>query len=973
MTFFQRRQQPDGTMFTRLRLTYFNVTRTKTWFPVFFFLASPLVSPIVGQSISDGLSPTTGRVDFETEVQPILKNHCYSCHGPSKQESNYRLDVRDRAMKGGDYGVPPISAGDSKTSDLIGYVTGDDPDMTMPPVGSGASLTSKEIDTLVRWVDQGAAWPEHLSGKGQNEITTEHWAFQPIRKTGPPEVGDWPEAIFPIVNPIDQFIAIKLKEQGLTPSPQTDPVSLIRRLYLDLHGLQPTPESVLEFTNDFSPAAYESLVESVLEHSHYGERWARHWLDVVRFGESTGYEVNRDRANAYHYRDYVIEALNQDKSYRDFVREQLAGDVLGVDEATGFLVGGPNDIVKSPDVNLTLMQRQDELADYVHTTSASFLGLTVACARCHNHKFDAILQKDYYALQAIFSGVQHGERVLKNKLSTAKKAARSDKLAKLSQSLAQLAQWRTKAAQANPANGPALEAVNPKHNTDHFNPVLAKYIRFKIQQTNSGEPCLDELEIFSGGVNIALASLGSVPSSSGDYANNPKHLLKHINDGLYGNDHSWICDQIDGWVQIELPVISEIDRVDWGRDRTGTWGDRLPIDYEINVSKDGKTWQTVSSSSDRKPFLVNGKEPENAFIARLSGEDATAAQAAFADIVELRKQIAELNATNPMGYVGVFGPSQEIRRLHRGDPSDPREIVIPDTLTVMGTLGLKAQTPEPERRLKLAEWIVDPSNPLTARVIVNRVWQYHFGTGLVATPSDFGENGFKPTHPELLDWMAWQFMENGWSLKWLHRLILKSSTYRQSSTPRAAPARLDADCKFLWRFPPRRLEAEAIRDCVLQLSGKLNPKAGGPGFLLFEIDRENVHHYFPLKEFKPEHFRRMIYMTKIRQEQDAVFGVFDCPDGGQTIPKRNRSTTALQALNLLNSKFMLEQASFLKGRLERESGASVERQVRHAFELAFLRRPTEEELEDSIDLINNHGLAAFCRALLNANEFLFLS
>ena len=413
--------------------------------------------------------------------------------------------------------------------------------------------------------------------------------------------------------------------------------------------------------------------------------------------------------------------------------------------------------------------------------------------------------------------------------------------------------------------------------------------------------------------------------------------------------------------------------MDWGRDRTGTWGDRLSIDYDISVSIDGQAWQRVSSSLGRKPFLVNGKEPENAFIVRLTGENAAAAQSVFESVVQLRQQIAELNASTPVGYVGIFGPSQEIRRLHRGDPSAPRERVLPDTLTVMGTLGLSAQTPEHERRLKLADWIVDPSNPLTARVIVNRVWHYHFGTGLVATPSDFGENGFKPTHPELLDWMAWQFMENGWSLKWLHRQILLSSTYRQSSAPRVAPARVDVDCKYLWRFPPRRLEAEAIRDCVLQLSGKLNPQAGGPGFLLFEIDRENVHHYFPLKEFKPEHFRRMIYMTKIRQEQDAVFGVFDCPDGGQTIPKRNRSTTALQALNLLNSKFMLEQASFLKDRLEREGGASVERQVRLGFELAFLRAPTEDEMQDSIDLINEHGLASFCRALLNANEFLFLS
>jgi hypothetical protein len=330
----------------------------------------------------------------------------------------------------------------------------------------------------------------------------------------------------------------------------------------------------------------------------------------------------------------------------------------------------------------------------------------------------------------------------------------------------------------------------------------------------------------------------------------------------------------------------------------------------------------------------------------------------------------------PLAYVGTFKAAATIHRLHRGDPLAPLEEVMPDTLSVMGTLNLDAMTPEQTRRVKLAEWIAADENPLTARVIVNRVWHYHFGCGLVSTTSDFGKNGEKPSHPELLDWLASEFMANGWSLKWLHRQILLSSTYQQSSFPRAEAMAIDAQSRLLWRFPPRRLEAESLRDGILQASGKLElaPGArGGKGFLLFQVKKETVHHYSPLEQFGPEHFRRMIYMTKIRQEQDDVFGSFDCPDGGQTIPKRNQSTTALQSLNLLNSPFMVEQAKFFASRLETEAGQSGENQVRWAWRLLFSREPEPEEMKDAIEFIEQFGLEALCRALLNANEFLYLS
>jgi hypothetical protein len=929
----------------------------------------------LGQSDQVIVEERKSPIDFQNDVLPIFQKHCHSCHGPERQESNFRLDVKSRALGSADFGDPPIVAGDSKQSPLMEFVSGKDPDLLMPPEGESNPLNQKQVETLRKWIDQGAPWPDVLAGEDQLNLTTDHWSFQPIRETDPPPVPDELAKVFPLSNGIDHFIGRRLAINGLSPSSPADRVSLIRRIYLVMHGLQPTPEQVEEFVEDKSSNAYSKLVESVLSSHHYGERWARHWLDVVRFGESTGYEVNRDRPNAYHFRDYVIDALNDDKSYRDFIIEQLAGDAVGVDEGTGFLVGGPNDIVKSPDVNLTLMQREDELADYVNTTSTTFLGLTVGCARCHNHKFDPILQRDYYSLQAVFAGVQHGERKLKNRLSAEdqEKLARARK--RLKRQTAKLAELRQAAPQSKITPN-LLPSVNARLNTDSFTAVTAKFVRFEIRQTTSAEPCIDEMEIFAANTdnNVAIASRAADVTSSGDYPNNPKHKLKHINDGKYGNDFSWISNSAGkGWIQIELPKPVEIDRVTWARDRTGVYADRLAVDYAISVSTDGKQWNEVSGSSLRRPYANQGQESEDAFIKRLPEPEAKQAKLVYSDLIRLREEIKQLEQAIPIGYVGNFRKPNTIRRLFRGDPMSPREEVAPDTLTVMGSLELTNDSPEQERRLKLAQWIASDDNPLAARVIVNRVWHYHFGQGIVGTPSDFGKNGAAPTHPELLDYLAHRFMENGWSLKWLHREILMSSTFRQSSRPRSEAIAKDADSRLLWRFPPRRLEAEAIRDCVLQLSGKLNPETGGPGFLLFRIDHENVHHYFPLEKFEPQHFRRMIYMMKIRQEQDEVFGVFDCPDGGQTIPDRSRSTTALQALNLLNSRFMLEQADYLAQRLRAESGENVADQIKLAFDYAFSRSPSQSELEDSIEFVRQHGLEAFCRAIFNTNEFLFVS
>ena len=323
-------------------------------------------------------------------------------------------------------------------------------------------------------------------------------------------------------------------------------------------------------------------------------------------------------------------------------------------------------------------------------------------------------------------------------------------------------------------------------------------------------------------------------------------------------------------------------------------------------------------------------------------------------------------------FLGTFSQPGKTHRLYRGDPLQQREVVAPDTLSLFDTLGLSADEPEQRRRVKLAEWIASPQNPLTARVLVNRLWHYHFGHGIVDTPSDFGANGSRPTHPELLDWLADEFVKSGWSIKHMQRLILLSAAFQQSSAPRADAAKVDADGLLLWRYTPRRLEAEAIRDSMLEVSGALDLKMGGPGFYLMDVVNENVMHYFPKEKYTPAEFRRMVYQFRIRQTSDSVFSSLDCPDGGSVIPRRSRSNTPLQALNLFNSTFVLQQADILAERLRAQAGDQPEAQAGLAFRLFYARPPDAFERDHSAAMIREHGLQSFARALYNTSEFLFI-
>ncbi|MGB0599203.1 MAG: PSD1 and planctomycete cytochrome C domain-containing protein [Rubripirellula sp.] len=1047
-------------------------------------------------------------VQFEKEIEPILKQHCFDCHGPDEQESRLRLDRLASMLAGGDSGEPAVVPTKPKSSYLVKLIRHQEPGKEMPP---DESLSEDQIGLIEKWIASGAETPTSY-GLATAEADLSHWAFQPVEPTDAAS--------------LDDFIRGKLVDQGLQLSPTADRRVLIRRLYLVMLGLPPTPQQVDQFLADDRESAWSELVNDVLESPHYGERWASYWLDLVRFGETHGFETNRERPNAWQYRDWVIRSLNADKPYDQFVQEQIVGDAIGAAVGTGFLVAGPYDLVKGQDPLLQLQQRMNELDDMINTTGTAFLGLTTGCARCHSHKFDPISQRDYYAMQAVFAGVQHGDRALpfskETKAQIAKLAeqieertellkkfipqpvkasivldeseathayapsgtAAKEGQAKTSFGDAKYTWWQnepdkdvvsyrpgvkgnyrvwlswgsgfeshstnaryvirtaaedktiavvnqqlradrsrndgvlrwsgfhdagvhaltpadsivliggsqgtavtadvvvlqpvdqagesdtaTVASESDVAAPTKRTAVNAKRNEERFPRRSVRFVRFTIEESLGAEGCIDELEIYSGDRNVALASHGAKATSSGDFVH-PKHKLQHINDGQHGNDRSWIVDSKDGgWVQIEFADPVVVDRIVWGRDRTGKFNDRLPVRYHIDGATEPGVWECLASSGDRN--LMGGQPNDVYQFTYFSDSEAAAGQRWLDELKRFQKQKADLEKTTTV-YAGKFIQPGPTHRLYRGEPGAKREQVGPNAIKAFASLGLPVDAPEQTRRKALADWIADQENPLTARVIVNRLWQFHFGTGIVDTPSDFGRNGAPPSHPELLDYLAAELMDHGWSLKHIHRLILNSATWQQSNRPDQNALRADADSRLLWRFPPRRLEAEAIRDSILAVTGALDlDRIGGPGFSPFEVEMENVRHYHAKSSYGPEDWRRMIYMTKVRQEREHVFGAFDCPDSSMVVSKRSRSTTPLQALNLLNSHFVMQQADLLAARLENEEVTAAE-QIQRAWQLCFQRVPTVTESADSLKFIEQEGLRQFTRALLNTNEFVFI-
>jgi hypothetical protein len=747
------------------------------------------------------------------------------------------------------------------------------------------------------------------------------WAFQPVMKPGVPRPA---EAGVAEVHPIDAFIRAKLSAKGLSPAPQASHRDLIRRLHFDLTGLPPAPDAL--------EASYEETAERLLASREYGERWGRHWLDIVRFGETDGGEHNYERPHAWRYRDYVIDSFQRDKPYNQFIREQLAGDLLdparpAMVAATGFLVAGPWDQVQAEinkDKIMAMTQRMDELDDMVTTTANTFLGVTVNCARCHDHKFDPIPQRDYYRMTAVFAGVGFGNRrvgesadleaydraliPLRKRLDDIQRQiAEKEEPARR-----QILEPKFRALDAARRSEPQRIPVNPYYNHNWFPAVTAKQFRFVM----NGDPAKAQPK-------LTWLRAGATRLS-----------------GLEGRT-------------FDIPG-GTLTEIEWAA---------TPGVYEFQASDDGTVWRTICSSLDHVGRVeLDMPQASDAELDALVDR-----RALLAERAALGSEMAELPAP-PLVYAARPRDSTgKSYLLERGSVAKPREEVTPGALSAIGHMKpdlSDAGSPDSTRRLRLADWITDPANPLTARVLVNRVWHYHFGAGIVNTPSDFGLMGDRPSHPELLDWLAAEFVEHGWSIKWLHRLIVSSETYKQSSAFNPAAHAVDAANRLLWRMPLRRMDAEMLRDSMLFVSGKLKMNdSGGPGFLLQKKGDRGSYIYRALDENRPEAWRRSVYRFTVRGGERVFLDSFDCPDPAVLTPQRSVSNTAVQALTQMNSSFTAKQSELLAVRADGVTGL---------YRLLFQREPSAAELALAGQFLRNESLAALARVLLNSNEFTYV-
>jgi mono/diheme cytochrome c family protein len=777
-------------------------------------LSLPLLAALLAPSAAQA-------VDYVTEVRPILAKSCYSCHGPDRQRGGLRLDDKKRALAGGDTGAA-IVPGKSADSLLVRYVAGLEPKRVMPP--KGERLPAEQVAVLRAWIDAGAKWPDGADG-GAEALW---WSLRPLVKPRLPTLtaadAQWART------PVDAFVIGKLRAKGLAPAPEAERRTLVRRLYFDLVGLPPAPEEVEAFVKDDQPDAYEKLVDRLLASPAYGERWGRHWLDVVHYGDTHGYDKDKPRPHAWPYRDYVIRALNADRPYGRFVQEQVAGDVLfpgtsdGI-EALGFIAAGPWDFIGHAEVSETKtdgkVARHLDRDDMVANTVGTFMSLTVHCAQCHNHKFDPISQEDYYSLQAVFAAVDRTDR---------------------------------------------------RYDTD---PVAAQR-RAELEARRT-----------------MLAA------------------------------------------------------------RKATVAPRIPL---------------ALSDADRDTLA----DTERALAEVARGLAALPApRIVYAGAVH--NGSGAFRGTGPDG-----GKPRTIHILARGDVNHPGKEVGPGALSVLPDLPSRFDLPpghaEGERRAALARYLADARNAVTWRSIVNRVWRYHFGRGLVDSPNDFGRMGQLPTHPELLDWLAADFRDGGQSLKGLHRLLVTSSTYRQASAVNGDQAKADAENAYYWRMNRRKLEAEAVRDAVLAAAGKLDRTMGGPGFQDFVIEKpEHSPHYEYDKHDPddPRSHRRSVYRFLVRSQQEPFMVALDCADPSMRVDRRNESVSALQALALLNDDFMVTMAKHFAERLGR-SGGDLSARVGRAFDEALGRPATSAEMAALTDYARAYGLANLCRVLFNLNEFVFV-
>jgi mono/diheme cytochrome c family protein len=874
----------------------------------------------------------------EKDAFQILQQRCFQCHGEALKMSGLDLRTRAGILKGGTNG-PAIVPGNAAASPLYQRITGQvQPAMPMAPV---PKLTAEEIAAVKTWIDAGAPIADESKSSSaggvaggnsllvygsyqERKITDadrEWWSFKKPVRAAVPRVSDarWSK------NPIDGFVKAKLEEKDLTPAPAADRNTLIRRAYLDLVGLLPSPSEVAAFVKDPAPDAYEKLVDRLLDSPHYGERWARMWLDVARYADSTGYEFDYDYADAWRYRDYAIKSFNQDKPYNQFILEQLAGDELDNPTfdsvtATGFVRLGPRVVdrdLENPNY------RFDYLDDMVRTAFQGFQALTVNCARCHDHKFDPITRKDYYKSLAIFNGFVEYEHPLVSREEWSKYQQAADdingKIKTLNQQIAALeAPYKKKLFEATLAKFPA---------------DIQEAFRIPEEKRTPGQKLL-------------VAQVSTVRAVDDDAFGGAPAKIKLSDQDEQARKH--LEEQIDA-LKKQLPPRPPVAL----GIRDGDF--RFTPHPPFQPGTGGAViYETYGFKGKYLPSPGDRYEPPPMYFA-------STGLGAFAD--EMTAPVIE------PGFLTV---------LAKGNPpvADPPKNGYP-------TSG---------RRRALAEFIASEDNPLTARVMVNRMWYQHFGQGIVSTPNNFGKMGTEPSNPALLDWLATEFIRQGWSIKQIQRLILNSETYKMASTYyQPDSAAKDPTDQFLWRFPVKRLEAEIIRDSVLAASGDLNLEAGGPAFFppvpKSIVNGVPIRGKWTLTKDDASTWRRSIYASVKRNLKYPMFEVFDQPNASLSCERREVTTVPTQALTLFNNETFLLQAQHLAERIEREAGSDQAAQVRLLYRVAYSREAGSKEVDQALEFLKKRGvagrdgatelaltpLAELAHVVLNSNEFLYIN
>ena len=775
-------------------------------------------------------------VDFERDVRPILQERCITCHGTSIQTNGLRLDDRDSALRGG-YSGRAILPHQSAESPLIHRVASGREGFRMPPVGPG--LTRHEVGVLRAWIDQGAPWtPGDLPGEPLHSSKLGgHWAFQKIRRPKPPEVerGDW------IRNPIDQFVLAKLETAALAPSPEADSSTLVRRLSLDLIGLPPSVEETLAFLEDSAPGAYERLVDRLLDSRHYGEKWARHWLDLARYADSDGYTQDLARPYAWRWRNWVIQALNDNMGFDDFTTLQLAADLLDDSTSDQLAATGMhrNTLRNREGGTIYEQSRFEETVDRVNTVATAWLGLTVECAQCHDHKYDPITQRDFYSLYAFFDNVRDVHV-------------------------------------AAPLPG-----------------ELGPYLRKRAEYLRRRQQLLDE------------------------------HHVPEL--------------QPEWERQMKIAEANPGERTDWD------------LCYDVLYQMTDGGWEVLHKDPPERTFRE--REMLTDYFIDWYHTVVSKQRTEELQYKQLRKKLTALKASYPqLSQARIISEREEPGRTflrvrgewnRRGIEVDPQPPAFLPRSAVEGRAT----------RLDLAKWLLSEENPLTARVAVNRMWQEFFGRGLVRTSEDFGTQGDLPSHPALLDWLAAEFIGRGWSMKEMHKLIVMSATYRQSSRMRPTLLERDAENTWLSRQNRLRLASETLRDSALHVSGLLSPKIGGPSVFppqpkgVAEITYDWDTERWP-ESTGPDRYRRGLYTFFHRTSPYPQLMIFDAPDSNRTTSRRRRSNTPLQALNLLNDEVFLEAGRGLALRVFAESAPTWRERLNRMFQLTLNRMPSESEAHE---------------------------